>query len=194
MVGHRTPLPEHKPKLSEYRGSGRIGHDRASTEWKALTWSYWPEALATLGPMSVSHSWRWARCRRGRQPLQQQRSVSRTCTNHLRTIARLSTCRRLQWRGNLRDTARLRSDRRYSPRGAQGGRRFQRSAHDLLREQRLGNDAACVSYDESKREDASFLVRPRPFMELPRTCRWTRSIPSDRQIRTAAQSFSSKKY
>ena len=33
---------------------------------------------------------------------------------------------------------------------------IQRSAHDLLREQRLGNDAAGVSYDESKREDARF--------------------------------------
>jgi nucleoside-diphosphate-sugar epimerase len=42
------------------------------------------------------------------------------------------------------------------PRGVQGGRRFQRSARDLLREQLPGNDAAGVSHDESKREDPRF--------------------------------------
>ena len=37
MVGHRTPPPEHSSSCLNTAGSGRIGHDRASTEWKAPT-------------------------------------------------------------------------------------------------------------------------------------------------------------
>lgn len=86
-------------------------------------------------------------------PTATKRSLERVQSN-LRAVAPLSARRHPGGSGGLRHTSLLRSDRGCSSCGAEGRRRIQRSVHNILREQRIGNDAARVDHDECKGQDA----------------------------------------
>jgi hypothetical protein len=206
----RSPTPRHasagRPKLCRRiccRGfetgdrSRRLGSHCTEAGWAntegvaadLVDWRRRPHRVPCLRRVAG----RRARRRRSRQSLQQQQSLSRTGTIDLRAVTRLSASRHPGMNETIYEILRSCRVTAVIHLAGKGRGRFQRSAHDVLREQRLRNDAACVGHARRQRSRRSSSVLPLPFTGYPRTCRSTRSIRRDRQIRTAAQSFSSKK-